>query len=261
MSPGSTKEPIGDPSNDDAEDSDVFYGSFVTTEQAYEYEATHWLELGADVLPNYNGSIIAMVRRYAAGAADVMDFGAGIGTLSAAMRAAGLEPLCLEPDVRQRAELVRRGFKTVAALADIPDHSLDYIYSSNVLEHIEDDVQALTDLRRKLRPGGRLFLYIPAFQSLYSSLDEFVGHFRRYDKVMLNQKLLQSGYGVEQLYYADVLGYFVTRLYKLIGNNTNKINPFTLRLFDRIVFPVGTMIERVVKVPVGKNIVGVARNP
>ena len=233
----------------------------MTTERVYEYEGTQLLHQAADLMTNYNGSIVAMVRRYARGARDILDFGAGIGTFAEAMRAAGTEPLCVEPDVQQRAELVRLGFRTVAGVADVADESLDYIYSSNVLEHIEDDVQALTDLRRKLRPGGRLFLYIPAFQSLFSSLDEAVGHFRRYDRVLLRDRLQRSGFIVEELYYADFLGYFVTRLFKLIGNDTGKINPFTLKAFDRFVFPVGRALERLMRVPVGKNIVGVGRNP
>ena len=67
-----------------------------------------------NVLPNYNRSIAVMACRYGAGARDVLDFGAGIGTLSQTVRELGLTPLCLEPDARQRAELDRCGFQTVA---------------------------------------------------------------------------------------------------------------------------------------------------
>jgi len=231
----------------------------MSASDGYEYEGAEILQLG-NVLPNYNRSIAVMACRYGAGARDVLDFGAGIGTLSQTVRELGLAPLCLEPDARQRAELDRLGFQTVASLAGVPDGSLDYIYSSNVLEHIEDDVAALIELRRKLRAGGRLLLYIPAFQSLYSAMDRAVGHYRRYDRAMLGQKLRDAGFVVEELYYADVLGYFVTRLFMAIGNDTDKINPFTLTVCDRVIFPVGQMIEKLVRVPVGKNVVGVARN-
>ena len=50
----------------------------------------------------------------------------------------------------------------------------------NVLEHIEDDVAALRTLRRLLRPGGRIVLYVPALNGLYGAYDRKVGHFRRY---------------------------------------------------------------------------------
>ena len=92
-------------------------------------------------------------------------------------------------------------------------------------------------------------------------MDRAVGHHRRYDRAMLGQKLRDAGFVVEELYYADVLGYFVTRLFMAIGNDTDKINPFTLTVYDRVIFPIGQVIEKLMRVPVGKNVVGVARNP
>jgi hypothetical protein len=91
-------------------------------------------------------------------------------------------------------------------------------------------------------------------------MDRAVGHFRRYDRKMLGDKLQAAGFAVEDLYYADVLGYFVTRLFQSIGNDTGKINAFTLSTYDRAIFPVGQIIERIARMPVGKNIVGLARN-
>jgi SAM-dependent methyltransferase len=231
----------------------------MSTEE-FSYDDAGFLELGAGLLPNYNRSIAEMVCRYGAGASRSLDFGAGLGTLTVDVRAGGLDPICFEPDARQRAELVRRGFRTVDSLDDIPEGSLDYIYSSNVLEHIEDDVAALAQLRSKLRPGGRLFLYIPAFQSLFSSMDRAVGHHRRYERAMLAEKLRSAGFRVEDTYYADVLGYFVTRIFQAAGDDTGKINPFTMRVYDTLIFPVGRVIERLTRVPVGKNVVAVAKN-
>ena len=231
----------------------------MSSTDAYEYEGADILQLG-NVMPNYNRSIAIMACSVGRGSRNVLDFGAGIGTLSDTVRELGLTPLCLEPDAKQRAELERRGFATVATLDDVPDQSIDFIYSSNVLEHIEDDVAELACLRRKLRAGGKIFIYVPAFQSLYSSMDRAVGHHRRYDKAMLGGKLTTAGYAVEKLYYADVLGYFVTRVFQAIGDDNGKINPFTLGVFDRFIFPVGQLIEKLVRVPVGKNVVGIARN-
>jgi len=231
------------------------------TGEGYRYEGTDYLKLGEVALANYNASIAAFVRRFGAGAHDVVDFGAGIGTLAVKVRELGLEPLCVEPDEGQRAELVRRGFRTAASLDGVPDESADYIYSSNVLEHIEDDVRALRTLREKLRPGGTLLLYVPAFQSLFSSLDEAVGHHRRYDKTSLGARLAEAGFAVNELFYADFFGYFATLAFKRAGNTMSNANSFTLHLYDRVIFPVGRVIERIVRVPVGKNVVGVARRP
>jgi SAM-dependent methyltransferase len=231
------------------------------TSDGYQYEGTDFLKLGEASLQNYNNSIATLVRRYAGDARDVLDFGAGLGSLTGRVRSLGLNPLCVELDDRHRAALQGLGFPTVATLDEVPAASVDYIYSSNVLEHIEDDVRTLVALRERLRPGGRLLLYVPAFQSLYSSLDVMAGHFRRYDRAMLASKLREATFEIEDLFYADVFGYFATRAFRRLGNNMSNANPLTLRIFDRCIFPIGCLIERLVRVSVGKNIVGVATKP
>ena len=52
----------------------------------------------------------------------------------------------------------------------------DTVICSNVLEHIEDDVRALRNIRTLLKPGGRLLLYVPATPRLYCAIDRHVGH-------------------------------------------------------------------------------------
>jgi len=227
--------------------------------ERYRYEGTDYIDLGEAALPNYNNSIAVMVRRYARDARDVLDFGAGTGSLTRRVQALGLSPRCVELDDRHRAQLQQQGFPTVATLDAVPSESVDYIYSSNVLEHIEDDLATLVELRDRLRPGGRLLLYVPAFQSLYSSLDQMAGHFRRYDKRMLGDRLRSVGFEVDELFYADFFGYFATRAFKRLGNSMSNANPLTYRIFDGVVFPVGCVIERLMRVPVGKNVVAVAR--
>jgi SAM-dependent methyltransferase len=226
----------------------------------YKFEATDCLQQGEALMKNYNAAIAKMAVRYGAGSTSVMDFGAGIGTLAELVRLEGLDPLCLEPDANQRAELQRRGFTTVANLEDVSDGSLDYVYSSNVLEHIEDDVRALIDLRRKLVRGGKVFFYVPAFPSLYSNLDVVAGHYRRYVRKTLGAKLRDAGFAVDHIYYADFFGYFVTALFRVIANDTSNANSLTLGIYDRIIFPASRLVERVIRVPVGKNIVAVATN-
>jgi hypothetical protein len=226
----------------------------------YEYVGAELLQLG-DTLSNYNEAIAKFAWMYGRDAKHILDFGAGIGTLSEKVRARGMHPVCLEPDAIQRAELQRRGFSVVSSLDEIADESQNFIYSSNVLEHIEDDAATLAVLRNKLQPKGALMLYLPAFQSLYSTMDAAVGHYRRYDRAMLQEKLSAAGLAVEQLYYVDFLGYFVTRLFRTLGNDPTKINRTTLGFYDRYVFPVSRAIETVLRTPVGKNVLAVARRP
>ena len=66
---------------------------------------------------------------------------------------------------------------------------MDFVFSSNVMEHLEDDVEVLRQLHDKLRSGGHLALSVPAFPALWTSLDDRVGHFRRYTVTSIQQAL------------------------------------------------------------------------
>ena len=71
----------------------------------------------------------------------------------------------------------------------IDDGPYDSVVMINVLEHVEDDVAALHDAWKALRPGGRLILWVPAMEWLYSDLDRRIGHHRRYHLKQLRRLL------------------------------------------------------------------------
>jgi 2-polyprenyl-3-methyl-5-hydroxy-6-metoxy-1,4-benzoquinol methylase len=70
----------------------------------------------------------------------------------------------------------------------------DTVICLNVLEHVGDPLLALRNMRSALAPGGQLVLYVPHGQSLYSSLDEVLGHRCRYDRAMLERELAATGF-------------------------------------------------------------------
>lgn len=61
------------------------------------------------------------------------------------------------------------------------------------IEHISDDVRALKHLAGLIKPGGRIFITVPAMDSLWSKMDDYYGHFRRYSKQSLMQSMRQAG--------------------------------------------------------------------
>jgi glycosyltransferase involved in cell wall biosynthesis/phospholipid N-methyltransferase len=75
----------------------------------------------------------------------------------------------------------------------------DTVVCLNVLEHVRDPLLALRNMYDALAPGGRLVLYVPQGQHLYSSLDEVLGHRCRYSKEMLAGELRSTGFEVEEL--------------------------------------------------------------
>jgi SAM-dependent methyltransferase len=203
---------------------------------------------------NYNEFLAGEVLARAAGAKVAVDFGAGCGTYARALCERGLRVVCVEPDAKLRLALAARGLEHYENLGELPEQSVEYIFSLNVLEHIEDDQAALIEMYGRLRPGGVLYLYVPAFPVLFTSMDRKVGHFRRYRRRPLVARLQQAGFEVREARYADSLGFFVTLLYRLIGSRQGELNPAALRFYDRVLFPLSRLLDRVLGRVLGKNL-------
>jgi len=225
------------------------------------YPGTGNLEAMASAV-RYNAFIRDLVRRPAPPRTPgelVVDFGAGIGTFSDIFPARDL--LCVEQDPGHRSMLQARGLAT-ARLEDVRETSVSFIYSINVMEHVADDVAILRALRDRLRPGGRLLVYVPAFRILWTDMDDLVGHVRRYRLGELVGKAEGAGLRVLRAEYADSAGFFATLLFKVLGRlrgGGGRLSPAAVALFDRVAFPVGRMLDRLLlRRLFGKNVVVVA---
>jgi len=210
---------------------------------------------------NYNRYLQRLVEQQAAGARRVIDFGAGSGTFAIPCAAAGFDVTAVEPDDRLRAVVAAAGIPTVAEVAALSDRAYEYAYTLNVLEHIEADVEVLRTLRTKLVPGGRLFVYVPAFPLLYTSMDAKVRHVRRYTRATLRESLVGAGFEIRTLRYADSLGFPATLLFKMIDNGRGDVNRRLLRLYDSLAFPVSRALDTLTHRWFGKNLLALAVNP
>jgi SAM-dependent methyltransferase len=219
--------------------------------------------------------ITAAARRYNAWLFDrarpylrrrVLDVGAGIGTFTDLLAAAGHEVVALEPDPRF-AERLRERFAGRADVtvveAGVEDmglaDSFDSILCFNVLEHVADDEGALRVLRDRLAPGGRLLLLVPAHPLLLAETDRALGHHRRYTRTGLRAALGRAGYEVERLRHVNPVGALGWLLWFRLRRPRDRWPAGAYRVYDRLV-PLLRALDRL-PLPAGLSLWAIARHP
>lgn len=233
----------------------------MNSEHSYE---GHDLEVLAD-LTNYYSWIVDLFQPWLGGR--TMEIGTGIGTVARKIHHSVDSLILVEPSAHL-TELLPSSIineKNVLIynetleqrLPQMADQSCDTIIMVNVLEHIEDDGQALEDLNRVLKPGGRLLLFVPALQFLFSEMDIKLGHFRRYHLAPLAFKLNSHGFQIRDKRYFDLAGVLPWWLINTLGKKTD-FNPALAQTYDRYIIPVTRFFERWFSPPLGKNIIIVA---
>ncbi len=221
------------------------------------YSGINELWANERTLTNYNHYIVAKFSSTLSPYDRVLEFGAGIGTLASIFNENySIKPDCIEIDCSLRKVLLDRNF-SVYDISQLSNNSYDLIYTSNVLEHIPDDLSALKELHKLLRPKGSLMIYVPAFMLLYSSADEAIGHYRRYSKQELVEKLRIANFSIKTYEYCDSIGFFAWLLTKFSKQNfENKIGAESkLRFYDRFLFPISKFFDAIgIRYCFGKNI-------
>jgi 2-polyprenyl-3-methyl-5-hydroxy-6-metoxy-1,4-benzoquinol methylase len=87
-------------------------------------------------------------------------------------------------------------------------NSFDTVFALNVVEHIEDDVLAINNAHKLLRPGGHLIILVPSYQKLYNRFDTGLGHYRRYTKKSLSRIFLLNDFTIIAKKYFNLIGIF-----------------------------------------------------
>lgn len=115
---------------------------------------------------------LALLRRRAPGARDLLEIGSGYGLFLAAARDSGYRVRGVELSqtgvAHAREQLGLDVF--CGQLADAPVETADIICAFDTIEHVPNPVEFLTEVRRRLRPGGTVLLSLPYFDSLPAQL-------------------------------------------------------------------------------------------
>jgi SAM-dependent methyltransferase len=157
--------------------------------------------------------VLDQVRRFVRGPDPlIVDIGCGTGATAADLSRCGrvigvdFSPLALRASsTRGLGELVQARAEAVP----LADASADAIVATDILEHLDDDLAALAEFRRILKPGGHAIITVPAYQFLWSEHDVALMHRRRYLAGTLGERALRAGF------HRVRLGYTLSLLFPL----------------------------------------------
>ena len=216
---------------------------------------------------NYLRYLYHYIKPYVNGA--VLEIGAGTGNMTSLLLNSATSLVALEPNRHCIEKLEERISQTNCAsivnapwdeksVKFLPHFNFDTVILMNVLEHIEDDIQAINLLPQVMSNDANLIIIVPAFQSLYGPIDKAVGHYRRYNKSNLIFNLKSVGfYSIQarHLNFVGFLGWFINaKILKISEQNDTQI-----AIFDKYILPIQKSIDSLLRIPVGQSLFIVAK--
>ncbi|HEX6046167.1 MAG TPA: class I SAM-dependent methyltransferase [Pyrinomonadaceae bacterium] len=233
----------------------------------YEVEQSHWWYIGRRRI--IAGFVEQICRQVTDRRPRILDVGCGTGAnlllLSKYGQAEGV-------DVSEDALAFcrARGLDKVrlGAGEELPyeDGTFDLVTAFDVVEHMDDDLAGLTEMRRVLRPGGRVLLFVPTFMFLWGLQDEVSNHRRRYRLPELRRVLEEAGFEVERSTYANITFFlpilFVRKFMRLTGIKTATENTINVSAFNSVfgaIFGAESTLLRYLNLPFGVSGLCVAR--
>jgi SAM-dependent methyltransferase len=233
-------------------------------QQLYDLEDAHWWFRGRRAV------LWAMLRR--AGLPDhprVLDAGCGTGRNLAEFgrlgTARGVDPSPAAIEFCRRRGL---GEVEAAGIEALPfaDGAFDLILATDVLEHVERDEAAASELRRVAAPGALLLVTVPAYRWLWSQHDDSHHHLRRYTAGALRTRLTAAGWRPVLLTYFNTLLLPAIALVRLLARRrSSSRTDYQLtggvlnRLLEQPMRAEAALIQRGARFPAGVSIGVVCR--
>jgi ubiquinone/menaquinone biosynthesis C-methylase UbiE len=212
---------------------------------------------------NYNSWIYSNISKYLG--RRILEIGGGVGSMtrfftgkklvvSTDINDYNIKALNYKFSKKKRFVSVKTDIsKTVS---DLKKFSFDTVVCINVLEHIKDDRQALKNMSSLLDSRGRLVLVLPAFSSLYGSIDRSDRHYRRYDRNPTIRNVEKAGFNVVKSHYMNLPGFFGWYYHgRILKANVHPEGDISL--FDKLV-PVFGFFEKIFKPPFGLSLIIIA---
>ena len=232
-------------------------------------QGTETLEVISDA-GNFNQWMYQTIKPYCSG--NVLEIGSGIGNISTYFLNDNFEISLsdLSADYFKILENKFSGYPNLKGLFtfDFAEKNLeqnypqligkfDTIFALNVLEHVPDHEQSIKNCLSLLKPGGKLVILVPAFQSLFNKFDVALEHERRYTPKTLKKVMDIPGFRIVHTQFFNVigiLGWYVSG--KLMQKET--IPGGQMRLYDQLV-PLWKLVDWFLRPLLGLSVICVVQ--
>jgi SAM-dependent methyltransferase len=211
----------------------------------------------------------AHARKRALPGALLLDIGCGTGATMDLLQRYGRPhgvDLSELPLIYSRKRGHHRVLRANATELPFDSGSFDIITALDVVEHLDDDVKGLSEMRRVLKPGAFVVIFVPAFQSLWGPNDDQSGHKRRYRLNQLRGAVEAAGLSIERISYANIAMFVPIwlgrKLLTLLGRREQAENRINHPLINNILTKVFSSEARWLRrrrLPFGVSIICVAR--
>lgn len=221
---------------------------------------------------NFNRWLFDRITSFCKGS--ILEIGSGIGNISQLLASTNF-PVTLSDLRPEYCSFLKSKFRdnnSVKRVLQIDLVSLEFeseykdligrfdtIVALNVIEHIQADCQAIRNCKKLLKDKGRLVILVPAFQSLYNSLDVELGHFKRYNKISLSRLLTDNGFKLRRISYFNSMALVGWWFFGSLLERKHITNS-QIRFYDSFV-PFFRVLDRPMNNLLGLSLIAIAERP
>ena len=208
------------------------------------------------VAENYNKYVADLFFSNIDKTENILDFGAGYGLITEKFKKKGYKISAVEINKTALEKLNDKNIDSYNLIEKVPK-SINCIISLNVLEHIEDDNKYIKKFYNHLPQDGKLILYLPSSNLIWTELDDMVNHKRRYSKSGIVELLNSNSFEIEKIFFVDFTGWIVLFFLKMFRVKLD-FDKRKIKFYDKFIFRTFKFTDYFFKNIIGKNLFIVA---
>jgi SAM-dependent methyltransferase len=199
-----------------------------------------------------------------------LDIGCGAGSNLKVLSSSGINAIGLDRSI-YALSLISKKLEVSLLNGDlnklpVRSNTIGLIIAMDILEHLDDDANGISEFYRALSNGGMLIVTVPAFKFLWGIQDEVTGHKRRYLREEITNKLRKAGFEILKTSYFNcflfipiLIGRRIIRFLGLRVESENKINSPLINFVLKTIFSFEPYILKYFSFPFGVSILCIAK--